>query len=90
MNRVRKKKFGLGVDIIDDINYNICVDMKGVMNSVSDKPKKVGRPKGVNSNTVKLTVRISEELDSKLNKYAEENNLTKPETLRKAFENLTK
>ncbi|HEM4812347.1 TPA: CopG family transcriptional regulator [Streptococcus suis] len=57
---------------------------------MSDKLKKVGRPKGVNSNTVKLTVRISEELDSKLNKYAEENNLTKPETLRKAFENLTK
>ncbi|WP_369966418.1 CopG family transcriptional regulator [Streptococcus ferus] len=72
------------------MNYNICVDKKEVMNSVSDKPKKVGRPKGVNSNTVKLTVRISEELDSKLNKYAEDNNLTKPETLRKAFENLTK
>lgn len=76
--------------ILDDMNTIIVVDTKGVMNSMSDKPKKVGRPKGINSNTVKLTVRISEELDSKLNKYAEENNLTKPETLRKAFENLTK
>ncbi|HEP1432909.1 phage protein [Streptococcus pyogenes] len=57
---------------------------------MSDTKKRVGRPKGENSNTVKLTVRVSEELDGKLNKYAEENNLTKPETLRKAFENLTR
>ncbi|AAX72907.1 CopG family transcriptional regulator [Streptococcus pyogenes] len=64
--------------------------MKGVINSMTDTKKRVGRPKGENSNTVKLTVRVSEELDSKLNKYAKENNLTKPETLRKAFENLTK
>lgn len=64
--------------------------MKGVINSMTDTKKRVGRPKAENSNTVKLTVRVSEELDSKLNKYAKENNLTKPETLRKAFENLTK
>lgn len=64
--------------------------MKGVMNSMGDTKKRVGRPKGENSNTVKLTVRVSEELDSKLNKYARENNLTKPETMRTAFESLTK
>ena len=57
---------------------------------MGDTKKRVGRPKGENSNTVKLTVRVSEELDSKLNKYARENNLTKPETMRTAFESLTK
>lgn len=57
---------------------------------MTDKIKKVGRPKGENSNTVKLTVRVSEQLNSKLEKYGKKNGLTKPETLRKAFENLTK
>lgn len=57
---------------------------------MTDKIKKVGRPKGENSNTVKLTVRVSEHLNSKLEEYGKKNGLTKPETLRKAFENLTK
>ena len=57
---------------------------------MTDKIKKVGRPKGENSNTVKLTVRVSEQLNSKLEEYSKKNGLTKPETLRKAFENLTK
>ncbi|ETE06537.1 hypothetical protein U751_03540 [Streptococcus pseudopneumoniae 22725] len=59
-------------------------------NPMTDKIKKVGRPKGENSNTVKLTVRVSEQLNSKLEEYGKKNGLTKPETLRKAFENLTK
>lgn len=57
---------------------------------MTNKIKKVGRPKGENSNTVKLTVRVSEQLNSKLEEYGKKNGLTKPETLRKAFENLTK
>lgn len=57
---------------------------------MTDKIKKVGRPKGENSNTVKLTVRVSEQLNSKLEEYGKKNGLTKSETLRKAFENLTK
>ncbi|MBF0746442.1 CopG family transcriptional regulator [Gemella sp. 19428wG2_WT2a] len=57
---------------------------------MSDNPKKVGRPKGENSNTVKLTVRVSEQLNAKLEKYAVNRGMTKAETMRKAFEELTK
>lgn len=57
---------------------------------MSDNNKKVGRPKGIDSNTVKLTVRVSEQLNERLEAYCRKNNLTKAESMRKAFEELTK
>lgn len=51
--------------------------------------KKIGRPKGENSNVVKLTVRVSEKLNTALERYSKDNNLSKAETMRKAFEDLT-
>lgn len=60
------------------------------MNTMSDTQKK-GRPaKGQFSNKVKLTVRISEPLDEKLEKYCSDNETTKPETVRQALEKFLK
>lgn len=56
---------------------------------MTDK-RKVGRPpKGNQSNNVKITVRISEQLDRKVTDYAERHGLTKPETIRKALKDLS-
>ncbi|MDG3141913.1 CopG family transcriptional regulator [Streptococcus suis] len=56
---------------------------------MTDK-RAVGRPpKGEQSNNIKITVRISEQLDNKVNDYAERHGLTKPETIRKALEDLS-
>ncbi|MDK8502120.1 CopG family transcriptional regulator [Aerococcus sp. UMB1112A] len=55
---------------------------------MADK-KKIGRPpKGSHANSVKLTVRISEPLNEKINRYSEKHNLTKAETVRKALNDL--
>ncbi|MCB2835921.1 MULTISPECIES: ribbon-helix-helix protein, CopG family [Streptococcus] len=56
---------------------------------MTDK-RKVGRPpKGEQSNNIKITVRISEQLDNKVAEYAERHGLSKPETIRKALEDLS-
>ncbi|HEL2311872.1 TPA: CopG family transcriptional regulator [Streptococcus suis] len=56
---------------------------------MTDK-RKVGRPpKGEQSNNVKVTVRISKLLDNKVTEFAERHGLTKPETIRKALEDLS-
>lgn len=55
---------------------------------MTDK-KAVGRPpKGKYPNNIKITVRINQELDKKIERYADNHGLTKPETIRKALENL--
>lgn len=56
---------------------------------MTDK-RAVGRPpKGEQPNNVKITVRISEQLDKKVQNYADSHGLTKPETIRKALEDLS-
>ena len=57
---------------------------------MSDTKKKVGRPKGSNSNVVKLTVRVSKEQDMLLDEYCKKHKITKPEAMRRAFALLTK
>lgn len=56
---------------------------------MTDK-RAVGRPpKGEYPNNIKITVRINEQLDKKLQRYADNHGLTKPETIRRALENLS-
>ena len=56
---------------------------------MTDK-RAVGRPpKGEYPNNIKITVRISEKLDKKLQGYADSHGLTRPEAIRKALENLS-
>lgn len=56
---------------------------------MSDTKKKVGRPKSLNSNVVKLTVRVSEKQNRKLDEYCEKHNISKADAMRKAFKLLT-
>lgn len=50
----------------------------------------VGRPpKGEQPNNIKITVRISQGLDEKVQAYADNHGLTKPEAIRKALEDLS-
>ena len=58
---------------------------------MSDAKKKVGRPaKGDFPNNVKLTIKVSEPLNDRLEAYCKKHSLTKPEAVRLALENLTK
>lgn len=54
-----------------------------------EQKKKMGRPTD-NPKTHELKVRVTEELNRKVEKYAHENGLNKAEVLRMALENLLK
>lgn len=49
---------------------------------------RTGRPKKENSNTIRLDVKINSSTKEKLDKYCEENNISKGEAVRKAIDNL--
>lgn len=46
---------------------------------------KIGRPKAENPKSFDLKVRIDEDTNTKLTKYAEENNITKAEAVRRGI-----
>lgn len=55
---------------------------------MNDKIIKRGRPKKDNSNSVKLTVRVTAEHNEKILNYCKKNNLNLSQGVRKAIENL--
>lgn len=55
---------------------------------MSDKNKKVGRPKSLAPKNIRIGVRVDEDLKKDLEQYSKENNLTLSETIIKAIKNL--
>lgn len=55
---------------------------------MTDKAKKVGRPKKDNANNVRLAIRVDETLKSKIDKYCKKNNTTISKMLRTAITDL--
>ena len=49
---------------------------------------RTGRPKGENSNTTNLTIRINQELNKKLEEYCQKTNSTKGDVVRRGIERI--
>ncbi len=47
--------------------------------------KKVGRPKADNPKDIRFSIRLDADLSDRLNKYCEQNNITKGEAIRTAL-----
>lgn len=51
---------------------------------------KMGRPLSDNPKSVKLTIRIENEIDKKLSDYSKKNNITKTDVIRKGIDMVLK
>lgn len=49
---------------------------------------RIGRPKVENPKTIKYSIRIDAELETRLQNYCKENGITKGEAIRKGIKNL--
>lgn len=70
------------LDFLPYINYNKCT----AKSEVKNMSPRTGRPKLENPNSIKLSTRINAELNSRLEHYCYNNNVSKGEVIRQGIE----
>ena len=76
LSALRNKK---NLDFLRSVNYNIFI---GTQKRGEKMSPRTGRPKAENPKDIDVKVRFDRELNDKLLKYCEENNITRAEAIR--------
>lgn len=75
------------IDLMADINYTIIVSQQSYKGG-DVITKKVGRPYSENPKEIRLTVRLDKKHNDILERYSNENGITKNESVRRGIEKL--
>lgn len=73
------------VDFLKPLKYNIIVRQEAQRNEVFTIAKKMGRPKADKPKGIQYSVRLDEELETRVERYCEQNNITKAQAFRKGI-----